>query len=389
MATLNTKQLLGDVDALKDVLSAISTKIHGHPELKFEERRAAAWLVEAVEEAGIPVETSIGELPTAFRARIGTGSGPRVAILAEYDALPEIGHACGHNLIAGGALGAFLALAGQASAVAGTVDLVGTPAEEGGGGKIKLLEAGVFEGVTAAMMFHPFDRDLTAHTALANVWVRLAFHGKPSHAALAPWDGQSALTACLDTFKLIDSQRVHFRDGVRVHGWVTNGGQAANIIPEFASAEFSVRARNRTELERVRGIVERCARGAALASGVAVDVVAREGYRDMRNNLTLARRFGDHLVTLGRTPSLTDETAGSASTDMGDVSHVVPAIHPWLAICDKGEAVIHQRAFAVCAASERALATMLDAAKAMALTTADLLADASLRDAVRTEFATG
>jgi metal-dependent amidase/aminoacylase/carboxypeptidase family protein len=148
-----------------------------------------------------------------------------VAILAEYDALPEIGHACGHNLIAAGALGAFLALAAQREALAGTVELIGTPAEEGGGGKIRLLEAGVFEGVDAAMMFHPFDRDLLAHFTLANVWIEMRFSGRPSHAAIAPWEGQSALTACMDTFRLIDGQRVHFRDGVRVHGYIQTAGR--------------------------------------------------------------------------------------------------------------------------------------------------------------------
>src|SRR5690606_26463204 len=143
----------------------------------------------------------------------------------------------------------------QRDAMTGTVDLIGTPAEEGGGGKIKLLEAGAFEGVDAAMMFHPFDRDLLAHDTLASCWLELKFHGKPSHAALAPWDGNSALTACLDTFRLIDGQRVHFRDGVRVHGFIKNGGQAVNIIPELAVAEFSVRALDTEELARVRAIV--------------------------------------------------------------------------------------------------------------------------------------
>ena len=166
--SVNQPRLVSDVEHLAPTLREVSSRIHGHPELKFEEHQAAAWLAEAVEQAGISVEKNLGGLPTAFRARVGSGTGPRVAILAEYDALPEIGHACGHNLIASGALGAFLALARQREGVAGTVELIGTPAEEGGGGKIKLLSAGVFQGVDAAMMFHPFDRDLLAHTTLAS-----------------------------------------------------------------------------------------------------------------------------------------------------------------------------------------------------------------------------
>jgi amidohydrolase len=386
MASLDPSRIARDVDALAPTLRDVSAKIHANPELRYEEHRAAAWLAEAVAAAGLPVEKNLGGLPTAFRARAGSGAGPRVAILAEYDALPEIGHACGHNLIAAGALGAFLALARQAEALGGTVDLVGTPAEEGGGGKIRLLDAGVFAGVDAAMMFHPFDRDLLAHVALASVWIEMRFKGTPSHAALAPWEGQSALTACLSTFHLIDSQRVHFRDGVRVHGWVTNGGQAVNIIPELAAAEFSVRAKDTVELARVRAIVERCARGAALACGVEVTVTQREGYRDMVNNLSLARRFGVHLAALGRPAPEGDDTVGAGSTDMGDVSHAVPSIHPWLAICNKGETTCHQHAFALCAGSERGQEAMLAAAKAMALTAADLLADGELRAAVRREF---
>jgi amidohydrolase len=384
---LDPTRIPRDVDALAPALRAVSAQIHAHPELRFEEHRAAGWLCDAVEREGLGFERGIGGLPTAFRARVGREGGPRVAILAEYDALPEIGHACGHNLIATGALGAFLALARQRDALPGMVELVGTPAEEGGGGKIKLLEAGVFDGVDAAMMFHPFDRDLLAHHALANVWLVMRFEGTPSHAAMAPWEGQSALTACLSTFHLVDSQRVHFRDGVRVHGFVTNGGQAVNIIPEVAAAEFSVRAKTQGELARVRAIVERCARGAALAAGVEVTISSRQGYKDLVNNLPLARRFGEHLRALGRDAPETDESVGAGSTDMGDVSHAVPAIHPWIAICDRGATTCHQRAFEACAASDRGAEGMLVAAKAMAMTAADVLVDERLREATRAAFA--
>jgi amidohydrolase len=387
---IDREQLDRCVEAVAPEVVARAKQIHAHPELRFEEHRAAAWLAESVEQnAGVHVERGVGDLPTAFRARLGTGSGPRIAILAEYDALPEIGHACGHNLIAGGALGAFLALAQHAkqAKLPGNIDLIGTPAEEGGGGKIRLLKAGVFEGVDAAMMFHPYDRDILAHPALASRWLTMKFQGTPAHAAAAPWDGSSALTACLETFRLIDSQRVHFRDGVRVHGYVTNGGQAVNIIPEHAACEFSVRAPFKAELERVAAIVERCARGAAMACGVSVDLSIRQGYREMKNNLAIARRFGAAMAALGRPARETDPRVGSGSTDMGDLSQSVPSIHPYLAICDEGETLCHQHAFAACAASERGFDTMLTAAKAMARTAVDLLEDAALLDAVKAEFA--
>jgi amidohydrolase len=374
------------VDRDAAALAKLSRNIHENPELRFEEHKAAAWICELLEQRGFVVDKGLAGMPTSLRARAGKPGRGRVAILAEYDALPEIGHACGHNLIAAGGVGAFLAAATVAERAGGEVVLLGTPAEEGGGGKIKLIDAGAFKDVDAAMMFHPFDRDLLAHPALASVWIQLEFKGTPSHAALAPHEGHSALTACLDTFRLIDGQRVHFKDGVRVHGYVTSGGQAVNIIPERAACEFSVRARDLAELARVRAIVERCAKGAAIASHVEVEMAVRQGYRDMRNNLAMARAFGAHLRGLGRAPRETDDSIGTGSTDMGDVSHVVPSIHPWLAICDEGETACHEHAFTAAAGSERGMSAALVAAKALAKTAIEVLADDALRAAIRSEW---
>ena len=383
---LDRKALDLSVDEFSQELSALSRRIHAHPELCFEEHQASTWLADCLaRELGADIERGVGGLATAFRARVGKGS-PKIAILAEYDALPDIGHACGHNLIAGSAVGAFLALARQASSLPGSVEIIGTPAEEGGGGKIKLLQAGVFQGVDAAMMFHPFDRDILAHPALCSMRIAMAYQGVPAHAAAAPFAGKSALTACLETFRLIDSQRVHFRDGVRVHGIVTNGGQAVNVIVEHAASEFTLRAATSLELERVRDIVLRCARGAALACDVAVAFEEKRGYREMRNNLTMARRFGAALEALGRNARETDSRVGAGSTDMGDLSLHLPSIHPYLAICDEGESLCHEHRFAECAASERGMATMLVAAKAMARTTLDLLEDPKLLGEARREF---
>src|SRR5580692_2079130 len=310
------------VDSCAGDLAALARKIHANPELRFEEHKASEWLSAFVSSHGHSVERGIAAMPTAFRARSGRKGGPSVAILAEYDALPGVGHACGHNLIAAGGAGAFIAASAVAESLGGEVVLLGTPAEEGGGGKIEMLKAGVFDGIGAAMMFHPFDRDLIAHATLASLWLTFEFRGYPSHAAVAPHDGRSALTACMDTFRLVDGQRVHFRDGVRVHGYVTDGGQAVNIIPENAACEISVRARDTTELARVQAIVMRCGQAAALASGVKLSTAIREGYKDMKNNMTLARRFGAHLGALGRTSVESDPSVGAGSTDMGDVSHV-------------------------------------------------------------------
>ncbi len=382
--SLDRKLVDHAVDNAFPALVSLAEKLHDEPELAYQELKACRWITELIEQHGIPVERNLGGLETAFAARVGSGNGPRVAILAEYDALPEIGHACGHNLIAAGAVGAFLALAQQG--IHGTVELVGTPAEEGGGGKIKLLDAGVFRQVDVAMMYHPYDRDILAHPALATNRITFSYKGAPSHAAIAPWEGSSALTACMETFRLIDAQRVHFRDGVRVHGIITNGGQAVNVIPEHATSVFLVRAPSLGELARIRSIVERCAQGAALACGVEVRIDVRRGYKNMLNNLPLARRFGAALEELGRRPRETDPSVGSGSTDMGDISHAVPSIHPYLAICEQGETLCHEREFAICARSQRGFETMRVAAKAMARTTLDLLETPTLLMSVREEF---
>jgi amidohydrolase len=380
------------VDACAGDLLALSRRIHAHPELRFEEHKASGWIADFLVERGHAVERGLAGMPTAVRsssAPRSSASGSRrpcAAILAEYDALPGVGHACGHNLIAAAAAGAFVAAASVADAVGGEVVLLGTPAEEGGGGKIEMIKAGVFDAIDAAMMFHPFDRDLLMHPTLASLWVVFEFRGTPSHAAAAPHAGASALTACLDTFRLIDGQRVHFRDGVRVHGFVTNGGQAVNIIPERAACEFSVRAPDGSELERVRAIVERCARAAAMASDVEVTLQVRQGYRDMVTNEALARCFGAHLQGLGRSPRDRDPRVGTGSTDMGDVSHVIPAIHPWLAIVDEGAALCHEHRFGDAAATDGAGRTALVAAKALARTAVEFLADGDLRAAVTAEW---
>jgi amidohydrolase len=381
-----SKAIDATVDRERESLSKLSHDIHKNPELRFEEHKASAWIAELLRARGFQVEHGLAGMPTALRARRGHAGGPIVAILGEYDALPDIGHACGHNLIATSAVGAFLGAAAVADKVKGELLFLGTPAEEGGGGKVKMIQAGVFEGVDAAMMFHPFDRDMLAHPALANTWMSMTFRGAPAHAAAAPHDGRSALQACLDTFRLVDGQRVRFRDGVRVHGYVTNGGQAVNIIPELAACQFSVRARDAAELARVRAIVAKCAKAAALASDVEVEISDRDGYRDMRNNMTMARCFGAHLGSLGRTARETDERVGAGSTDMGDVSHVVPSIHPYLAIVGENEALCHQHAFADAAASDRGIDTAITAAKALARTAVELLASDELRAAVRDEW---
>jgi amidohydrolase len=375
------------IERERSALAALARHIHAHPELRFEEHIASRAIADYLASLGFEVERGVADMPTALRARAGKSGGPRVAVLAEYDALPEIGHACGHNLIAIGGVGAFVGAAAAVAKTGGEVILLGTPAEEGGGGKIKMIRAGVFDGLDAAMMFHPFDHDLLRHPFLAMCTYAFVFEGKASHAAAAPWDGKNALTACMDAFRLIDAQRATFKDGVRVHGIIRDGGgQASNVIAERAASEIVVRALDDEEHARVRAIVERCVRAAAMASDVDVKIEVHEGYRSMANNVAMSRAFGRHCDALGRATKETDPSIGTGSTDMGDVSHVVPSIHPMLAIVDSGTTTIHQREFAAAAASDRAIDTALIAAKAMARTAADVLADSDFRARVRAEF---
>jgi len=368
-------------------LAKLARHIHAHPELRFEEHESAKAIADYLAGIGFEVERGVAGMPTALRARAGKPGGPRVCVLSEYDALPEIGHACGHNLIAIGGVGAFVGAAAAVEASGGEVIFLGTPAEEGGGGKIRMIEHGVFEGADAAMMFHPFDHDILRHPFLATCTYDIVFEGRASHAAAAPWDGKNALTACMDAFRLIDSQRPTFRDGVRVHGIIRDGGgEAGNVIPERAASEITVRALDDEEHARVRAIVERCVRAAATASDVSVSLVVHEGYRALASNVALSRAFGAHCEALGRALPETNPSVGTGSTDMGDVSHVVPSIHPMLAIVDAGTTTIHQREFAAAAASDRAIDTALLAAKAMARTAIEVLSDAPLRARVHAEW---
>jgi amidohydrolase len=260
------------IDQYKEQAVSLSHQIHEKPELKFQEHFAAGLLSGAARELGLPVETGVGGLATAFRAEFGNSSGPTVAILAEYDALPN-GHSCGHNLIACAALSAIAGLKNGAKNLPGKIVFLGTPAEEGGGGKIILLDKGALRGVDAAMMAHPFDGEASTMPALATRHLLISFQGKASHAAVAPWDGSSALSAVIQTFQSVDAARLHIRDGARIHGIITNGGQAVNIIPEKTECQFLVRGKTSRYTLEIADRVLRCAEAAALAM-TAYDLLA-------------------------------------------------------------------------------------------------------------------
>ncbi len=370
------------VDRLGDELEALSRQIHDHPELGYEEVKACGWLAEFLGRQGFQVETGTAGVATAFRATIETGAGPAIAILCEYDALPGIGHACGHNVIATSGAGAGAALAAVKSQLPkGRIEVIGTPAEEGGGGKIKLLKGGVFKDVDCAMMIHGFDRTLLHQDLLGIVRVMFEFSGKAAHASVDPWEGANALDACIQTFNAISMLRQQMRPECRIHGIINNGGAAPNIIPEYAACTFLVRAPALDTMWALYKRVVACAEGAAQAAGVTLKVNQLENvYEPMISNPVLLDLFAANMKAAGLEEG--EAIPGRlGSSDIGNVSQVMPAIQPMIAIAPLGMP-IHSRDFADAAVKPLARAGMVAAAKAMALTTYDLLAEpARVKDA--------
>ena len=380
------KELIAQaVDRLANDLEALSRRIHDNPELAYQEVKAAGWLAEFLGARGFKVERGVGGVETAFRGTIETGDGPTVAIMCEYDALPAIGHACGHNVIAASGAGAGAALAAVRDRLPrGRLHVIGTPAEEGGGGKVKLIKAGVFAGVDAAMMVHGWDRWIPHQDLLGIVRVGFEFTGKAAHASADPWEGVNALDAVIQTFNNVSMLRQQVRPDARIHGIVTQGGAAPNIIPEAAAALFYVRAAQLDYMWELRTRVVACAEGAAQATGCQVKVVDYENaYEPMRRNATLLDLFRANMETLGlsESPEVKDRLG---SSDVGNVSQVLPTIQPLVKIAPDGTP-IHSRDFEAAAVSPLAREGMCAAAKAMAMTAFDLLADPGLVARARRE----
>jgi len=290
-----------NVDSIKDRLVSVSQDIFDHPEVKFEEVHATQVLADELKKGGFSVEQGVAGLDTAILATHPQASdGPTVAILGEYDALPEIGHACGHNLIAASALGACLALGQIKADLPGKLVFMGTPAEEGGGGKVIMIDAGLFDGVDAAMMFHPSSHTVVDRGSLAITEVEIEFHGKASHASGSPEKGINALDAVIQTFNGLSALRQHIKDGARIHGIITNGGAKPNIVPEVAAAVFYVRAPESDYRDELLEKLRHCAEGAALATGatLAFEIVGH-AYKAMKPNRIIGDAFAKNLGALG------------------------------------------------------------------------------------------
>ena len=368
-------------------LIQLSLNIHANPELAFQEEKASAWLTGYLEDNGFCIERGIAGLATAFRATYGQGR-PAIALLAEYDALPEMGHGCGHNIIGVAATGAGVASKCVVDRLGGSVVVVGTPAEEGLGGKIDMVKAAVFGNLDAAMIIHPNSLNMVTIDALACSTLDVEFFGRPAHAAGQPHKGINALEAMILAFNSINSLRQHIKGDARIHGIITDGGEAPNIVPAHSAAEFLVRAADMEYLAELQDKVLNCFKGASLASGARLEYTWRDKtYAPMRNNTTMAELFRRNLESLGREVVPFDAGLGFGSTDMGNVSHVVPSIHPIIAIAST-DVLMHTPEFAAAAASDAGHAGLIDAAKAMAMTLADIL-EPGMLDKVRQEFQPG
>ena len=385
------------VDELSDELIRVSKDVHAHPELNYEEFYSSALLADTMERHGFQVERGSGNVETAFRATLegGAGDGPTVAFLAEYDALPEIGHGCGHNLIAISNIGAALALKALMPRLPGRIEVLGTPAEEGGGGKIRMIDAGAFGDVDVALSSHPAaNRTVIPNSipveeswSLAMVGYRFAYHGKAAHAAVSPHHGINALNSVIHLFTGIDALRQHLRDDTRIHGIITDGGRAPNIVPDFAAANFMLRSRDRDYLGEVVERVRQVAEGAATLTGATLEILdAHPMYENVRPNEPLARASRQYAEAVGMT--VHDPRPGSrggASTDFGNVSQRMPSFAVSFAVSETPVAG-HSIAMTEAALSDLAHESALGVAKSLALTGIDALTNADFLQAVRADF---
>jgi amidohydrolase len=374
-----------NIDSSSPKLGELSQKIHDNPEIAMQEHKASAWLTDFLKEHGFKVEKGIAGMPTAFKATYGKGK-PVIAFLAEYDALPKIGHGCGHNLIATSAVAAGLGTKLAVDELGGSVIVFGTPAEEANAGKAIMAEKGAFDGLDAVMIVHPGGGNRVILNALACQTLDIEFFGKAAHAAADPELGINALEAMILSFNAIDALRQHIREKARIHGIITDGGEAPNIVPAHTAGTFIVRAEDDAYLDDLKVRVFNCFTGAAAATGARLEYHwAPVRYASMLNNITLAKLFRNNMQNLGHSIPLGEDERWTGSSDVGNVSQLVPTIQPMVGIAPP-HILIHSTEFAEVAGTKKALNIILDSAKAMAITAAELLANPKTLDAIRAEF---
>ncbi|MDR2131976.1 MAG: M20 family metallopeptidase [Clostridiales Family XIII bacterium] len=382
-------KIIAEIENRLDELFDIGVWLYDNPELGEKEFRASALLAEYLEKNGFDVERGVYGLETAFRARLGDGDAePHIVLFCEYDALPKIGHGCGHNLIATMSLGAAMGLKSVLKDTGGRISVFGTPAEETSGTKGVLTNKGAFDGVTAAMMVHPNAVTEESGASLAMHALKFEFFGKAAHAAAKPEKGINALDALILLFNGINALRQHVPSDVRIHGIITDGGVAPNIVPDYAAAKFYIRSKDKGVLEAVTAKVRRCAEGAASMTGASCDVSFFENtYDNLRTNGTLSDIFTANLMALGE-KDIFPASDGVGSIDIGNVSYAAPAIHPWIGIGDS-ELVIHTKEFADATVTDKGKEALRKGACALALTAYDVITSEENRRKIKEEFDIG
>lgn len=380
-------KVLSLIEEIKDELIDLSKYIYDNPELGYEEFKSSKAHVDILKKYNFNVEESYLGMKTAFRAEYKGGKeGPTIAYLAEYDALPDIGHGCGHNLLGTVSTGAGIVLSKLIGEIGGKVLVIGTPAEETSGAKVVMVEKGAFDGVDVAMMVHPDAEYYQSGTSLALEAIQFTFKGKSSHAASAPEEGINALDGVIQTFNAINALREHILPTARIHGVIIEGGKAANIVPDLAIAQFYVRATTKKYLKELSEKVKNCARAASLATGADLEITNYEiSYDNMVTNKTLSQRYNENLKSLGiEDCEKIKHTTGSL--DMGNVSHVCPAIHPYFGIKRNSRIVPHTREMAEATLTPEAHESMVKTIAALVLTSVDVIVDKELLKEIKEEF---
>ena len=384
------QQVCADIDSRSADLISISHEIHAHPELNFEEKFAHDILTQYIADSKLKVNRGAFELDTAFDVSVRGGDGPTVAVICEYDALPGIGHACGHNIIATAGLGAGVALSAVAELCGGNLRLMGTPAEEGGGGKVEMARKGAFKNIDAAMMIHPSDRDLARMNAIAIQQLFVRFAGLAAHAAVSPDKGKNALDAAVLGYMNVAAMRQHIRPTERVHGIFTKAGEKPNIVPREAEMDWYVRSDTIETLQPLKARIAKCLEAGAMAADCTISFDWQKNtYADLVDNLPLLTSYVQNSAQLGRdlTTDLLPGTGGG-STDMGNLSYLVPSIHPMLQVAPHGVS-LHSAQFAEFTASKDADKAVLDGAKIMAMTAIDMWLSETLNSEVQHAFGDG
>lgn len=379
-------KIINEITAKMCELTEISRFLYDNPEIGGEEYKATQLLTDAMSQYGFGIDKCIYGLNTAFRGTYKSRKeGATVVFLCEYDALPEVGHGCGHNLIAAMALGAAIGLKSVLDEIGGEIVVLGTPAEETNGAKVMMTKKGAFDGATVAIMVHPNGISEESGSSLAMNALQFQFTGKAAHAAVSPETGINALDAVVLLFNSINAMRQHITSDVKIHGVISNGGNVPNIVPDFAEARFYIRAAEKSKLNEITEKVKACAYGAEKMTGAKVHISNFEdSYDNLRTNPTLSNIFNHNLKALGE-GEIAPPTTNRGSLDIGNVSQVVPTIHPWIGI-GHGNLGIHTKEFAACTMTEEGRNAIFKGACAMAMTGFDVITSAETRSEIKKDF---